>query len=190
MERIEKENIRSAFKARRNAMAQQEVIECSAMTHQRLINCAAFRDCPVVASYIGVMNKEVLTLPLIARLLQEQKQVLVPRTEPGQKLSWAAVADLDELVPGAFGIPEPPRYAPTATLQESTVILVPGLAFDRRGYRIGFGGGYFDRFLADFSGLAIGLAYPWQLVERLPSEAHDMPVRMIVTSAETLTLTP
>lgn len=185
----EKESIRIAFRAQRNEMPPRDVLEHSARIHQRLMDCQAFRDSPVVASYIGVVNNEVLTLPLIARLLQEHRQVLVPRTEPGRKLSWAPIADLDTLVPGAFGIPEPPLHVRAVTPQDDGVIVVPGLAFDRRGHRIGFGGGYFDRFLADFSGLTIGLAYPWQLVERLPSEAHDIPVRMVVTSTETLTIT-
>lgn len=93
------------------------------------------------------------------------------------------VSSFAELEAGAYGIPAPPRSSPEVRPREIDVVLVPGLAFDRRGYRLGYGGGYYDRFLPALrpGALKVGLAYARLLWDELPAEAHDQAVDCVVT---------
>jgi 5-formyltetrahydrofolate cyclo-ligase len=89
---------------------------------------------------------------------------------------------MEELVPARFGLLEPdPNRMRVASPNEADVIIVPGVAFDREGRRVGFGGGYYDRLLSGNGALAVALSYEGQLVEKAPVDAHDVPVDVIVT---------
>jgi 5-formyltetrahydrofolate cyclo-ligase len=89
----------------------------------------------------------------------------------------------DELVLGRFGIPEPPAAAPRIEAAALAAILVPGLLFDRLGYRLGWGGGWYDATLPATAALRIGFAYELQLVDELPRAPHDQPVHLVATDA-------
>lgn len=120
-------------------------------------------------------------------MLARGKRVVVPVTRPRTKrLSLSEVRDPGrELAPGAFGVPEPvPSARRPVPVRELDLVLVPGLAFDRRGHRLGHGHGYFDRFLARLPKTTpvIGLAFKFQLLERLPSDPHDRAVHTVLTA--------
>lgn len=131
---------------------------------------------------------ELDTHALVEALLDSGREVYVPRADPRDRQLHVHRYPC-ELVTLSFGLRQPKRSAPEvppeavdATLD---VALVLGLAFDHRGYRLGYGSGYFDRFLAGRPFPALGLAYETQIVERLPAEAHDIPMRSVVTEAAT-----
>jgi len=138
-------------------------------------------------------RREVDTWEIMFAALGEGRTLALPRVEPGGRLSLRAVRDpLHELVPGAFGIPEPAPSSPLLEPEAVDLVLVPGVAFDRRGYRLGYGGGYYDRLLADMRSPAVtarrsspavaaGLAYDFQIVDELPVGPHDQRVDLVLT---------
>lgn len=130
---------------------------------------------------------EVDTGGLVERLLASGRQLFVPRAEPGDGRLHVHPYPCP-LRTLAFGLRQPP--AGTPALAESALddvvqaVLVLGLGFDRRGFRLGYGSGYFDRFLARRPFPAIGLAFAVQLLDALPNEPHDVPMAVVVTEAE------
>ena len=110
----------------------------------------------------------------------EAKTVLLPRIE-ADALDLRVVGGPGELIEGRFGISEPPPHAPRAQ-PKADFILVPGLAFDPAGGRLGRGGGFYDRFLAGFEGVKVGVCFPELLVDEIPMEEHDVRMDFVVTS--------
>ena len=98
-------------------------------------------------------------------------------------LSLFCIENAEELHKGAYGILEPSTKRPVAE-NDIDVIIVPGLAFDRRGGRMGFGAGYYDRLLIKTNAVKIGLCYDFQLMDSVPSEEHDVPMDYIITEKE------
>jgi len=122
---------------------------------------------------------EIGTDPLLAGLFSMGKEVLLPYVD-GDVLGVAAISSLDDLAPGYRGIREPARREPASEVE---VAIVPGVAFDERGGRLGHGGGFYDRFLAvlDPAVPVIGFCFDAQVVEAVPREPHDRPVNIVVT---------
>jgi 5-formyltetrahydrofolate cyclo-ligase len=131
-------------------------------------------------------RNEVDTHDLIRRLLREGRLVAVPKVEPAtNQLQHYFIADFSGLQEGAFGILEPSSDpGRLAAPSQFDLVLVPGLAFDRAGNRLGMGEGYYDRFLAQVHAPKIALAYDFQLAEKLPIERHDQRVNIIITEKE------
>jgi len=148
-------------------------------------NIDGFSSANLVCSYVN-FREEVETSELIAALLHEGRRVAVPvhLHGPSQPLIFAEIHALAELVPNHFGIPQPPREAarflPTAAIP---LFLVPGLAFDAAGRRLGYGLGFYDRAFADAApgALKVGLAFEVQILESVPADPHDVPMDFVVT---------
>ena len=152
--------------------------------HRKLLRLAALRKAKLVACYVS-LPYEVETRRLIQRMLALGKRVAVPKVW-GASLRLFEVSDLDrDLAPGAFGVPEPTpeRLRPVAP-KDVDAVVVPGLAFDRRGHRLGHGLGYFDRFLARLPKTTptIGLCFAFQLHDRLPTRPHDRAVHTVLSA--------
>ena len=146
----------------------------------------AFRRAATVCCYVA-LPYEVQTRRMITEMLKRGKRVVVPVARPRTKRLWLSeVRDPDhDLAPGAFGVPEPvPAARRPVPVRELDLVFVPGLAFDRRGHRLGHGVGYFDRFLARLprSTTTVGLAFKFQLFDRLPTAAHDHAVQTVLTA--------
>lgn len=130
---------------------------------------------------------EIDTAPLIERARRARKRILLPRIVAGPTpgLEFAEVLDWSGLERGRFGIDEPPRGWPATSLVDVDLLVVPGLAFDRTGGRLGRGGGYYDRALAEQTAAAhtirVGIGFHFQLVDRVPMTAHDRHLDAIVT---------
>ena len=123
------------------------------------------------------------TAPIAAALAAEGTPLAYPRVTLGQRwLTFHRIGSPDELTPGTFDIPEPPTTAPVVPARRIGVFLVPGLAFDRQGNRLGWGMGHYDTTLSNnLEALRVGLAYETQLVDQVPVDGHDLPMHLIVT---------
>ena len=126
-------------------------------------------------------NREVRTRPIIEHAWADGKRVAVPKVF-GREMRFIWLDDLDRLEISAFGVPEPVSDAPVAD-DDTALVLVPGLAFDARGHRVGYGGGYYDRWLSAHPGHpTVALGYGFQRVENIDAEEHDVPVDLVLFS--------
>ncbi|MGM9590268.1 MAG: 5-formyltetrahydrofolate cyclo-ligase [Faecousia sp.] len=172
-----KQAVRSAIRAKKQALDQQEIARRSVLLCQRVLRSPAYQSAHSIYGYVP-FNQEVDILPLLHRALADGKQVALPKCD-GREMRFLCVSDLTRVQYTARGVPEPADDAPVAR-DESALVIVPGLAFDCRGYRIGYGGGYYDRFLAKEPGHpTIALCYDFQLLDRLEPDPYDVPVDTI-----------
>ena len=153
---------------------------------RKVFRLKAFRQAKTVGCYVA-LPYEVQTWGLIEEMLSRGKRVVVPVTRPRTKrLALSEVRDPHaELTRRVFGVPEPaPSAMRPVSVRDLDVVLVPALAFDRRGHRLGHGHGYFDRFLARLPKTTptVGLAFRFQLLDRLPTARHDHAVQAILTA--------
>lgn len=129
---------------------------------------------------------EVDTEAVITRAWSEGKKVAVPKCFPKDKsMQFYFLEDFNQLETVYFGLREPIMSEVSSCAKEKIdLMLVPGLLFDTEGYRVGFGGGYYDRYLVDFWGVKVSLAFSQQLVEKVPTDNFDIPVHKIVTNED------
>ncbi len=140
----------------------------------------AFRRAEAVMAYASV-GAEVETWPLLRETLRLGKRLLLPRCLGAGVMEAVPVDGLSTLTRGVLGIREPGPVAPPFDRRAIGLILVPGVAFDWSGNRIGHGAGYYDRFLCGFDGMTCGLAFSAQVSDRLSVLPHDVPVRALAT---------
>lgn len=175
---MDKNDLRMRISQAKRAMTSRQIEARSAALAQKLFATAEYRAAHALFAYIPI-NQEVRTQPVIRRAWADGKRVAVPRVE-GDALRFIWIDSFCDLAEGAFGIPEPPEDGAEAD-DETALLLVPGLAFDRAGHRVGYGGGYYDRYLAAHPHHpTLALCYGFQLVERLAAEAHDVPVDSVI----------
>jgi len=153
---------------------------------RKVARLTAFRKAATVCCY-AALSYEVQTRGMIEAMLARGKRVVVPVAQPKQKKLWLCEIrnPSTELKPGTHGVPEPAKgIKRPVQLKKVDLVLVPGVAFDRKGRRLGHGHGYFDRFLARLPKQtpSIGLAYRFQLLDRLPVSAHDRAVGRVLTA--------
>ncbi len=140
----------------------------------------------------AAFNNEVDTRLVFERALQEGKIPAFPRVIGSGKMIFLKVDDYRKMRPNRFGILEPGPESEELALPELDLVVVPGVAFDRRGYRLGLGGGYYDRILPGLKPLAItvGFAYMFQVREALPADERDQSVKRLVTEQGFIKLSP
>lgn len=178
--------LRRRLRAERDALDEAERASADAAVTMMVTGLAAYKNCAVIACYKS-FGSEVSSQALIEDAWAYGKKVALPRTDPTtSRLRWFSVDSFDGLERGSWGIEEPPLNPNCeVTLDVQTLLVVPGLSFDRQGYRLGYGGGYYDRVLASFPGVSVGLCRSGQLREEaLPHEAYDLPVSLVVTDQE------
>ena len=189
---LDRQKLRTHFLAERNLLSGADRSAMSRVIIEKLVNLPVVREKSQILIYCSYLS-EVETIPLLHRCLELGKRVSVPLTVP-QRFELLVVAITDpatDLLPGYKGIPEPlpslveHRSVPPQSLE---IAIIPGAVFDRAGYRLGYGGGYYDRFFAQKAPQAyrIGLAFSRQLVHRIPVLSHDIPLDMLVTEKEIL----
>ena len=181
----EKAALRGELLARRDAVPQRE--EKSRAVGDGVLALPAYQKARQVLLYLS-KGSEVDTWKVFARALAEGKEVYAPRCLDGEgTMGFFQVTSPQELLQGRFGLWEPdPRCCAPWRRREGALCLVPGIAFDRQGYRLGYGKGYYDRFLAGFSGTAAGLCFRELALERLPRGPQDRRVDVLVTEAGVL----
>lgn len=133
------------------------------------------------------MGTEINITSLIDKMLQEKITVVTPKTLPKRRLQHLILASLNKLEKGVFGTSYPANA--TEFLGTYDLIIVPGLAFNEANYRLGYGGGYYDNFMEQHTNSKkIGICYPFQIVEKIPLEAHDLQLDEILVDLKFLRL--
>ncbi len=147
---------------------------------QRVMSLPLFHIAKTVLTYMAI-GSELQTNRLVEQILHAGKQLVVPRVS-GDQLTLHPITDpTTELLPGRWNIPEPAAHAPSIPAMEIDLFLLPGLAFDAAGGRLGYGRGFFDRALAETDGATVGLAYNSQIINTVPTETWDVPMDYIIT---------
>ena len=176
----EKNRLRRGLLEKRRNLPQSLRREKSALILKILLSEKVFSDASSVALYFPV-NGEVDTREIFKKCVDLEKKVFFPKTL-GSDLVFLRTRNIEELTPGAFAIPEPPAEAERACGDELDLVLVPGVAFDFSGNRIGYGKGFYDRFLKDIPRqIRFGLAYRFQVLESVPSDETDVKTGRIIT---------
>lgn len=189
----EKDGLRTRFRALRVGLAAGERAAVDSAIAARFADLPACRAARIIAPYLS-FGAEVETRGIIERAWAAGKTVGLPRCVPGARaMRWYAVTFLTSLARSPFGTLEPaedPARELDLSGRVDALAVVPGLAFDAQGFRLGYGGGYYDAFLASFRGTSVGLCREAQLVESLRAlggiDAHDVPVDFVVTEARVL----
>ena len=191
----EKKALRIAMNKRRLAVTPPCAERLARIAGERLLAEQAWKKATSVGLYFSIRG-ELDSKELLKAAWAEGKEVLLPRSLPGRPgiMELLPCSGFEALVPGLFGImePDPARCpSPSEGSRIPELLVVPGLAFDRGGYRLGSGGGYYDRLLARpamHAVLTVGYGYAFQLVSRLPRGSWDLPLHGLCTDQECLWL--
>ena len=175
---MNKQQLRQAIRQRKRAMTQEEIEDRSRSLCEKFLNSDNYRRCTCLYGYLPY-NQEVRTWPILHQALADGKKVAVPKVY-GDEMKFIYLTDLTQVAAGYAGIPEPIADGPVAE-QQDALVLMPGLAFDPQGHRIGYGGGFYDKFLsAEPNHPTLALCYEFQLLPELHTEAHDIPVDTVL----------
>ena len=150
---------------------------------ERLLQHPFYQEAKVIASYLS-FSHEFQTQELIEQALKDGKKVLIPKTYPKGHMEFV-VYDPQQLVKTSFGLLEPQGDLEVVDASQIDLIHVPGLVFTTEGYRIGYGGGYYDRYLKHFPGHTLSTIYPCQIQDFSP-ENHDIPVQEVLIDERNL----
>ena len=173
--------LRAHFKELRKGISNESRFLLDTALFSNVAALPQFKEANTVLCYYPVKGEPNI-IPLIKHAIKLGKRVAFPIShEKERHLSFHSVSDISELSIGTYGIPEPTSTAPEITDFENSLCIVPALAFDTQGRRLGYGGGYYDRFLSGFRGVSLGLAYSFFLVDELPTDEHDALVDIILT---------
>ena len=174
-----KQSLRAQMRQQKKRMPLEEIAEKSNSLCRMVLEHPAYRNAAAVYGYLP-FNQEVDLRPLLQQALTDGKQVALPKCY-GREMRFILISDLSQVRPSAFGAPEPIDDAPIAR-DETALVIVPGVAFDRRGYRIGYGGGYYDRFLnLEPNHPTLAVCYAFQVLPQLEPEQHDIPVQILLS---------
>ncbi|SNB46338.1 5-formyltetrahydrofolate cyclo-ligase [Geobacter sp. DSM 9736] len=183
-----KTDIRRRMLAQRAAFPLSAIKDASRRIQRTFITCDLFIQARSIALYAPIRN-EVETGEVLAAALKMGKTVLFPSVAP-EGLLFRTVETVHHLCPGAYGISEPTAERGIVDPEAADIIVVPGVAFDRSGRRIGYGKGYFDRALhrLEGSGRLVGFCFDFQLVDEIAGEPHDVQMDMIITERQIVVL--
>ncbi|MFY9175484.1 MAG: 5-formyltetrahydrofolate cyclo-ligase [Peptococcia bacterium] len=184
---MDKQLLRQQARKKRDSLSWLEVQGKSHEISQRLIMMPEYQQADVVMLYLSFEN-EVDTKGLIITSWKQKKKVVIPVCQPADKtILVSELHSFDELTPGTWNISEPKKeFLRPIPASRIDLAIIPGLAFDVRGNRLGYGAGYYDRFLPNLSPncAKIALSYEMTMQEFLPTEAHDVPMDYIITEAK------
>ncbi len=175
---MDKTELRRSIRTRKRAMTEEEIVSRSQALGALFAASEAYRNARTIYGYLPY-NQEVRTVPMLEQALRDGKRVAVPKC-CGDEMKFIFMEDLSQVEKGYAGIPEPIADGPIAD-DETALVLMPGLAFDPEGHRIGYGGGFYDKFLAaEPNHPTLALCYEFQMLPKLETEEHDIPVDYVI----------
>ena len=174
---MNKQELRAMIRQKKRAMTELEIEEKSAQLGRLLADSEAYRNAKVIYGYLPY-NQEVRTTPMLEQAIRDGKRVAVPKVY-GDEMKFIYLDDMTQVSKGYAGIPEHIADEPVACDRDA-LVLMPGLAFDPQGHRIGYGGGFYDKFLAsEPDHPTVALCYDFQMLPSLETEEFDIPVDQV-----------
>lgn len=175
---MDKTELRRQIREKKRSMTETEIVEKSKRLGDLFAASELYQNARTIYFYLPY-NQEVRTVPMLERALQEGKKVAVPKVY-GDTMKFIYLENLNYIAEGYAGIPEPINDEPVAE-DKTALVLMPGLAFDLEGRRIGYGGGFYDRFLAEEPDHpTLALCYDFQIFNKLETEVFDIPVDCVL----------
>lgn len=175
---MDKTALRKEIREKKRAMTAQQIESASWDLAQQFFATSYYREAKTLYGYLPY-NQEVRTEPILLQALKDGKKVAVPKVY-GDTMRFIYLEDLSGIEKGYAGIPEPIADGPIAQ-DETALVLMPGLAFDEEGHRIGYGGGFYDKFLfAEPTHPTVALCYDFQMLPKLETEEFDVPVDLVL----------
>lgn len=175
---MDKKALRKEIREKKRAMSQEEIRSRSEKLGELFLSSEAYQNAKTVYGYLPY-NQEVRTVPMLEQALRDGKKVAVPKIY-GDTMKFLYLDDLSQVEKNSMGIPEPVADTPVAE-DKTALVLMPGVAFTKKGDRIGYGGGFYDRFLAEEPDHpTLALCYDFQIVDHLPTEEFDIPVDTVL----------
>lgn len=177
----DKQQLRALLRERRDAIPTQKKQELDREIVNKIVQSPLFKQATKIFLYAPVKG-EINLLPLARAAQQSGKRIAFPRCDTStEQMQFFELLPEKKLVAGAYNIPEPPADAPLCESDKHTLCILPALSCDTRGYRLGYGKGYYDKYLTAFRGTTVCAVYHGLLSPTLPSEAHDIPTQFICT---------
>ncbi|MFA6108936.1 MAG: 5-formyltetrahydrofolate cyclo-ligase [Candidatus Latescibacterota bacterium] len=183
-----KQVLRQECRAVRKNLSSEASAQAGRTIQEQVLDLPEYGRSRLVHTYLASRDNEVNTFEVIDHALAHGRRVAVPVVKPGtRRLRHALVKTLADWQPDRWGLLSPPadHAAWLEDLAAIDLVLVPGLAFDPRGRRLGFGGGYYDRFLGKLRAVKVGITYRCLLLPEVPEEPHDVRMDLVVTEAGT-----
>lgn len=175
---MNKLELRAFIRQRKRQMTEAEIAEKSRALTDLFTAAQCYRDAKTIYGYMSY-NQEVRTLSILEQALRDGKRVAIPKCY-GNEMRFIYMDDLSRVEKSSCGIPEPIADGPVAE-DETALVLMPGLAFDLQGRRVGYGGGFYDKFLArEPQHPTVALCYDFQILEQLPVQEFDIPVDQVL----------
>lgn len=176
---MDKKALRAEIKAKKRAMTESQIAATSEALARQLYAHPAYRDAKSIFGYLSY-NQEVRTMPMLEQAQRDGKRVAVPKVI-GDRMIFIWLDDLSRVELGYCNIPEPMDDGPEA-VDETALVMMPGLAFDPTGRRCGYGGGFYDRYLeAHPHHPTIAMCYGFQMFDALETDPHDIPVNYVLS---------
>lgn len=175
---MDKKELRRMIREQKRAMTWEQIEDTSRQLKELFCRTEQYRNASVIYGYLPY-NQEVRTVPILEQALRDGKKVAVPKVY-GDTMRFIYMDDLSRVGEGYAGIPEPLDDGPVAE-DKKALVLMPGLAFDKRGNRMGYGGGFYDKFLSqEPEHPTVALCYAFQMVDAIPCEDYDIPVDKVL----------
>lgn len=175
----DKKTLRKELMGKRRLLDKNDRLISGRMIYNNLMKCPEIINADIILTYIST-EIEVDTIKFIEAMLKSEKTVAVPKCE-GKNMRFIRLESFDSLVKGAFGIPEPTGDDEITDFKKA-VCITPALSFDNDGYRLGYGGGFYDRFFEHFNGISVGICYD-DFIGEVPREEYDRCVDILVTES-------
>ena len=175
---MNKKELRAQIRAQKRAMTEEQIVEKSLRLEELFLASEAYKNAKTIYGYLPY-NQEVRTVSMLEQAQKDGKRVAVPKCY-GDEMLFIYLDDLTKVEKGYANIPEPIDDEPVAD-DVTALVLMPGMAFDPQGHRIGYGGGFYDKFLAkEPNHPTLALCYDFQMVEHLETEEFDIPVDTVL----------
>ena len=183
---ISKKELRKEARALRESFSQEQIEDMSTRACDILSSVMEFAKADTILIYYPIKN-EISPLPIINIARERGKRIAFPLCDKESRtLAFKEIDNVSLLAPSDFGLYEPSPDSSDAIITQNTLCVVPAILFSKEGHRLGYGMGYYDRFLESFIGKGVGLTCSYLLCDAIPHNAHDVPLDMIITESEVL----